>query len=267
MNYDNICKFIPSEKKLPTEINTVNFVLERSQSSAERKIRSVYAMHLVTDGEGAFVLGEQRYALRKGDIFFVLPSDFYAIVGTGELEYAYVSFLGLGAPVLIDRIVGSGTEKIFHGNESLVPFWKNAVESAHADNIDLISRGVLEYSAALLIAYAPSGETTEIIGKIERYVRRYFTDPRLSLKSLSEKFGYNDKYLSKLFHRYTGVYFVDYLTNLRINAACGLIQEGNTSVKEIALSCGFSDPLYFSKVFKGKMCLSPTEFFKQNNRK
>lgn len=265
MNYDNICKFVPSEKTLPTEINTVNFVLERTQAAREQKIRSVYAMHLVTAGTGKFILDKREYEIGAGDVFFVLPPDFYAIVGVKKLEYAYVSFLGLGAPVLLDRIFGRETGKVFHGNDELIPFWKNAIETAHPGNIDLISKGVLEYSAASLIAYAPNGETTALIEEIERYVRLHFTDSGLSLKNLAKKFWYNEKYLSKLFLRFTGVCFGDYLTNLRINAACGLMQEGKASIKDIALSCGFSDPLYFSKVFRKKMLLSPSEFLKGKN--
>ena len=265
MNYDNICKFVPSEKTMPTEINTVNFVLERSQAASEKKIRSVYAMHLVTEGQGKLVVEGREYGIEKGDIFFVLPSDFYAIIGSDGLEYVYVSFLGLGAPVLLDRIFGHGAEKIFRGNDALIPFWKSGVEAANSENIDLISKGILEYSAAFLISYAPRGTATELIGEIEQYIRLHFTDPELSLKSLAGKFGYNEKYLSKLFYRFTGVYFGDYLTNLRINAACGLMKEGQTSIKEIARSCGFSDPLYFSKVFKGKMLVAPSEFLKRKN--
>lgn len=100
----------------------------------------------------------------------------------------------------------------------------------------------------------------ESVAKIEEFVRLHFIDSTLSLKSLARKFGYNEKYLSKLFLRHTGVRFGEYLTSLRVNAACGLLRDGKTSVKEAAIACGFSDPLYFSKVFKNRMGVSPSEF-------
>ena len=41
-----------------------------------------------------------------------------------------------------------------------------------------------------------------------------------------------------------------------------LIEKGETSVTEIAYSCGFSDPIYFSKCFKQEFGMTPTEYMK-----
>jgi AraC-like DNA-binding protein len=38
------------------------------------------------------------------------------------------------------------------------------------------------------------------------------------------------------------------------------MQQGFTGVKNIAGLCGFTDPLYFSKIFKTHMGVSPTDF-------
>ena len=263
MNYDNICKFVPSVNEAPSEINPVNFVLENSRVAEKEAIRSVYAIHLVTEGEGVFVCDCKEYPVKKGDVFFTLPSSLYAIRSTEELEYMYVSFLGLGAPALLRRIFNATDKKVFREREELIVFWKQAIKKANPQNVDLLSKSVLEYSAACLISELPEEKNTAVIAEIERYVRLRFTDSALTLKSLADKFGYNEKYLSKLFYRTTGIYFGDYLTNLRINASCSLMQEGKASVKEISAACGFSDPLYFSKVFKKKMLVSPSAFLKR----
>lgn len=218
---------------------------------------------MITAGEGTFVCNGKEYPVNKGDVFFTLPSSLYAICGAGDLEYMYVSFLGLGAPALLKRIFNATEKRVFRGEEELIEFWKQAIKKANPQNVDLLSKSVLEYSAACLISELPEEKNTAVIAEIERYVRLRFTDSALTLKSLADKFGYNEKYLSKLFYRTTGIYFGDYLTNLRINASCSLMQEGKASVKEISAACGFSDPLYFSKVFKKKMLVSPSAFLKR----
>lgn len=264
MECDNVCKFVSSAENAPTDVYTVNFVWETSDIAEKPSIRSVYALHLVLRGRGVFVCDGRSQDIEKGDMFFTRPGSLYAIVNSADLEYAYVSFLGAGAPVLLDRVASREILPVFKQNDELIDFWKKAIEIAHPKNIDLISKSVLQYSAALLITYSPQAKgATELTESLERYVRAHFTDSTLSLKSLAKQFGYNEKYLSKIFYRFTGVYFGDYLTNLRINAACGLIQEGQTVVKEIAYACGFSDALYFSKVFKSKMQCSPTEFIRR----
>lgn len=263
MSYDNICKFVPPLENAPTDISPVNFVCEVSNTFTTPRIRSVYALHLVISGKGTLICDNIEYQIEKGDMFFTLPNSLYAILNAENLEYSYVSFLGLGASTLLSRIASSDKIIVFKNNEELIEFWKKALEMANPKNIDLISKSVLEYSTAMLIAYSPQYSGAEALENIEQYVREHFTEPNLTLRYLAVKFNYNEKYLSKLFYRFTGIYFNDYLTNLRINAACGLIQEGQTTIKQIAHACGFTDALYFSKVFKSKMNCSPSEFIAQ----
>jgi AraC-like DNA-binding protein len=257
---DNVCKFVPSAKNAPADINAVNFVLESTDIAQTPAVKSVYALHLVTQGSGVLTLDEKRYGIEKGNLFFTLPSSRYSICGEEGLEYAYVSFLGGGAPALVKRVMQGGAAAIFDAPDGLVSFWKTALGNANPQNVDLLSKSVLEYSAALLINYLPEENSADAAARIERYVQSNFTSADLRLKSLARQFGYNEKYLSKLFFRYTGMHFGSYLANLRINAACALMQEGKTAIKEIAFACGFSDPLYFSKVFKSKMGVTPSQF-------
>jgi two-component system response regulator YesN len=56
----------------------------------------------------------------------------------------------------------------------------------------------------------------------------------------------------------------EYLRTLRINHAVFLIDHGIDSVKNVALLSGFSDPLYFSAVFKKHIGMSPKEYRERN---
>ena len=72
--------------------------------------------------------------------------------------------------------------------------------------------------------------------------------------------GYNEKYLSHLFKSRIGVSFTEHLRNKRISYAVLLFEHGLDSVKNVAFLSGFSDPLYFSTVFKRSLGVSPKEF-------
>lgn len=50
------------------------------------------------------------------------------------------------------------------------------------------------------------------------------------------------------------------LQDMRIDFAKKLMQQGNSSVKEISYKVGFNDPKYFSKVFKAKMGMTPSQY-------
>jgi two-component system response regulator YesN len=54
-----------------------------------------------------------------------------------------------------------------------------------------------------------------------------------------------------------GCTFKEYVTNMRMSFADGLIKNGETSVSAIARMCGYTDPLYFSRVFSESRGISP----------
>ena len=71
---------------------------------------------------------------------------------------------------------------------------------------------------------------------------------------------FSKSYLKKLFKNATGYSIMDYYTHLKIERAKILIKSGEMSVSEIAELLGYSSIHYFSRVFKKKTGLSPTEY-------
>ncbi len=71
---------------------------------------------------------------------------------------------------------------------------------------------------------------------------------------------FSKSYLKNLFKKNTGFSIMDYYTNLKISRAKILIQEGKLSFSDIAELLGYSSIHYFSRVFKKKTGLSPTEY-------
>lgn len=67
-------------------------------------------------------------------------------------------------------------------------------------------------------------------------------------------------YFSKLFKDEAGCNFVEYVTNLRIRKAKELLVGNDKSMKEICGAVGYSDPNYFSRIFKKNTGMTPTEF-------
>ena len=64
-----------------------------------------------------------------------------------------------------------------------------------------------------------------------------------------------------------GITFSEYLKNTRIKHAIFLIEQGITSVKNIAILSGYRDPLYFSKIFQQTVGISPSIFINKKHHK
>ncbi len=86
----------------------------------------------------------------------------------------------------------------------------------------------------------------------------YATD--LTLEGVARTINISPQYLSKLFKDQIGVTFIDYLTDLRLIEAKRLMSQGTLSIKEICFMVGYTDPNYFSRVFKKHIGLNPTEY-------
>lgn len=88
------------------------------------------------------------------------------------------------------------------------------------------------------------------------YCKNNFNAP-INMDALAEVAGYSRSHFSRLFTKYLGVSPEEYLISLRIEKSANLLCEGENSVKEVSLRCGFKDPNYFCKVFRKKMGYSP----------
>jgi two-component system response regulator YesN len=63
------------------------------------------------------------------------------------------------------------------------------------------------------------------------------------------------------------VSYSEYLRSIRFKYSISLFELGLSSVKNVALLSGFTDPLYFSNAFKKEVGISPKEFIQRISQK
>lgn len=88
--------------------------------------------------------------------------------------------------------------------------------------------------------------------------KNYMKD--ISLDDISKYCNISSYYFSKLFKQEKGENYVEYLNRVRIENAKNMLSQGDSSIKEVCYSVGFSDPNYFSRAFKKYEGVTPTEF-------
>ncbi len=91
------------------------------------------------------------------------------------------------------------------------------------------------------------------------YIKNNY-DRNISLDDVSRIVNISPYYFSKIFKDETGENFIEYLTAIRIDKAKELIADGKYSMKEICTMVGYSDPNYFSRLFKKNVGVTPTEY-------
>ena len=84
-----------------------------------------------------------------------------------------------------------------------------------------------------------------------------------NIETLAEQLKVSPSYLSRLFKKYTGTTFLDFLNRYRVQKAVNFLSENKYRVYEVASLCGFSDYKRFYEVFRSYTGINPTEFVKQ----
>lgn len=122
-----------------------------------------------------------------------------------------------------------------------------AVEAAQNENVVAADR---EPASPEEEAYMPA---------IMQYILRNLHG-RVSLTELAEQMYVSTSTLSRVFKKNTGVYFADYVTQLRVREAAALLRDTDDSLTQVALQMGFSGSSVFSRSFKKEMGETPGEY-------
>ena len=107
---------------------------------------------------------------------------------------------------------------------------------------------------------ARSRSTESFVFKAKEYVRNNYSEEEVSLDSICQALGVSNSYFSSIFKRETGSSFISYLTDYRMDQASRLLIETNEKSYIIAKSVGYTDPNYFSYVFKRRFGVSPSKY-------
>ncbi|MEG0722161.1 MAG: helix-turn-helix domain-containing protein, partial [Lachnospiraceae bacterium] len=98
-----------------------------------------------------------------------------------------------------------------------------------------------------------------VVEQAKNYIRQNYCKD-VSLDTVSCAVKVSPYYFSKLFKEQTGENFVEYVTNIRMEQAKKMLLNPEYSIKEVCTGAGYSDPNYFSRIFKKCSGVTPSEY-------
>jgi AraC-like DNA-binding protein len=232
-------------------------------------VQTCHTLYLAVAGKGVLHSVYGDFPLERGCLFITFSAKRFYIENTDNLQYIYIGFLGNRADAILARLTLTQKNPVAPSCDFLIPLFERGVADINDSNVDLLCEGLLLTAFSHLCA-ANSGKIkaprSHDILKVKEYIDLNYSNSRLSLQFLGEKFNYQSKYLSTAFYRLVRTSFSDYLQGLRLKQAVQLMENGFTSIQEIASMCGYEDPLYFSKVFKKAYGLSPKKYLSEHKK-
>lgn len=110
-----------------------------------------------------------------------------------------------------------------------------------------------------------TARTNDNLEEIILYIKENYAQ-NLELNNIAKKFNYNYNYLSTCFNKKMNESFSEYLNRIRIEKACEILQSSSCSIARISEMVGYSDPSYFSRIFKNHKGRTPSQWKRRNSQ-
>lgn len=228
------------------------------------RTRKTSGFVLRTRGETKFTFDDKVIFVKAGQMIFIPKGAVYdfEIVSPEPSEYTLFSF---------EESFQNPAPKVF----SLENFPDANFIAGHAtqlwnlgtsaDKFKVLSLffNLLSYLSGIESADYSAKQKLEIIAPAVDFLKRNIFSPSLSANKLHSLCGISDTYFRKIFITNFGMSPQAYIISKRLSAAMAQIDTGHfLTVAELSEAVGYRDPLYFSRAFKQKYGVSPSEFLR-----
>jgi len=103
-------------------------------------------------------------------------------------------------------------------------------------------------------------EQKDIAQRALKLIQSRWKNPKLTLNDIAGELYVSHNYLRYLIKEKTGMSFVKYLTDIRLEHAAAILSTTDRMVQDVALEVGFEDAGYFTRVFTKKYACSPSKY-------
>ncbi len=248
---------------------------------------------VVTKGCAIHLIDNKKYPVAAGDVFVI----------TGNRDHQYLELNNLCLINILydekDLPIDSWDTKELPGYRALFNLEPEYRQSHNFESKLRISGGDLDKAVQLidmidieLLGRKPGfklyamGGFMQLLAHLSRCYSKLETPESISLLRIAEAINYLEDnfqedvdfdklasiaYLSRrqfqrIFLNCMHITAQDYLINLRLDFACGLLKNSAQSITNCALDSGFKDSNYFTKIFKKRKGITPKEFRRLENK-
>lgn len=238
-------------------------------------VREHYLLHYCLSGQGTYRVQGINYEIGPGEGFLILPGEVtsYQADQADPWSHIWVGFTGNRALDYLHRC-GLGRER-------------RVYQCSHAQRLEACVEEMMGFDTAgpgnelllqgMLYTFlgwiAQSAQSTarrsretgaEYVELATEYIRNHFQED-LTVAKLARYVGLNRSYLTTVFQNTVKVSPQQYLMRFRMERAARMLQEESLTVGEIARSCGYPDPLTFSKAFKRTLGMTPSQYRREKH--
>ena len=206
--------------------------------------------------------------IKEGDVEFLQKQDFYEAPSHPIIiedlkkneEYMTVISISLAARAAIEG--GLSSAEGFINNDI---YLKKLSECRTVFEMDRLRRESQIYFARLVADHKKKSGANFHVEEVKKNIlSKRFT--KISIQEIADELGISKEYMQKLFKKHEGISITEYISDIKIEAACNMLRYSDRKIQEIAEYLHYGSVSHFSTAFRKKMHQSPKEY-RDKNRK
>lgn len=245
---------------------------------------SDYQIQLIYDGEAKVKVDSDTYVIKQGDILFLRCgcSHEFTVISDGGMKTLEIKFSNPDPEV--DELLSSISVLFLDRDNIIFSLFSHIVEEGYKKMPDykLMSTTLLTESLIQMKrlcsdncseSYNPTISSgislkcdSRILQAVTDYVYKNISE-KFSLHDMAEACGFNQDYIYRTIMRLTGMTTIQYVNSIKFERAKNLIQYSELSLSEISWTLGFASLQYFSRFFRERAKMTPTEYLERTRNK
>ncbi len=226
-----------------------------TQNRIERHEIKFSEMTFLISGDMTYYVNDVEYKISSGDIVYVPAGSIrQREIGAISNDYISINFHSDEPLELQTALKGCINNEV----KMLLDYFELAFTSRSTDSSKklklVLETIILQISDNLFDNYS-----SPLAAEIMSYISSHYTE-KMSLNDISQLTFYSAAYCENEFKKTTGKSIINYLIDVRVNAAKKLLTDSSMSCARIATAVGFEDANYFSRIFKKRTGYSPLRF-------
>ncbi len=286
--YENIGEYLDVETQHPLiDIRRYEDIIPLIPVKSDPAVFGFYKIAFIRNFNGFMQYGNTKFSGKNGVLYFVAPGEKYSCTSTKPWEgYQILIHSDIFKNYLSEKSINSYDFFSYDVNESLLltEEEENTVSFLMNEAWNELNNKKDNFSIPITLSYI-----SLLLNTSERFYSRQFTSRRKMCNQLtsnffklmktyykdtlnpteppsvfyfSEKLNITPNYLGDIVRHHTGKSALTIIHDYIMEEAKMLLKTSNKSVSEISNKLGFEYPTYFSRLFKKKINLSPSDYRK-----
>jgi YesN/AraC family two-component response regulator len=235
-----------------------------------RVVKDRFSIHYVHSGKGIYKMEGKTYELSAGQGFLVIPNKiiYYEADRQDPWNYSWIGFHGYKSETYLHQAGLTAYSPIFQAkNPQIEDCFLQIQDVQVTKEKELRLNALLCYILSLLIEEAPilSGSKRNdkqlYVNSAIDFIADNYTR-NITISEISKHVGFDQSYFGAIFKSHMLMTLQQFLIHFRIERACGLMQNKDLSIGDIARSVGYENPVVFTRAFKKIKVLSPNRYRK-----